>query len=61
MKTITTTRTGASKQTHLILECESCRFTERRKGWDSDLFRKVIVPYLKCPKCKAKSPEGVSK
>lgn len=39
-----------------IYECEHCRATEERGGYDDSYFHDNVIPKMECPKCKKTAP-----
>ena len=41
-----------------IYECEHCGHTYQSGGYDDANFHENVIPQIKCPKCKKKSPDN---
>ena len=40
-----------------IYECEHCRHTEKRRGYDDANFHQNVIPKMKCPQCNKTANE----
>ena len=39
-----------------IFECEHCKATERRSGYDDSYFHQHVIPEMECKQCGKSAP-----